>query len=100
MKRITLDTWQFESEDDFASGCDAASLILRRAEDEAAADNLGWFFETAYANFKAGTASATFTSYVTPEYKGFLLAISASKDANGRWSCTIAKKIASAGSTK
>lgn len=96
MNRITLETWTFDDEDDFASGCDAASHILRRAEEEAAADNLGWHFEKAYANFKAGTASATFTSYRTPEYIGFQLAISASKDESGRWKCSISKKITSA----
>lgn len=94
MKRITGETWKFDDEDDFSSGCDAGPMILRRAEEEAAADKLGWFFETAYANFKAGTASATFTSYVTLEYKGFLLAISASKDAAGLWNCTVQKKVA------
>lgn len=97
MQRITGDTWQFESEDDFSSGCSAGPSILRRAEEEAAIDKLGWFFEKAYANFKAGTASATFTSFVTPEYKGFLLAISASKDASGCWKCSVTKKISSAG---
>jgi hypothetical protein len=97
MKRIAGETWQFDDEDDFSSGCDAGPLILKRAEEEAAADNLGWFFEKAYANFKAGTASASFTSYVTPEYQGFLLAISATKDAAGRWSCAVTKKVTSEG---
>jgi hypothetical protein len=44
MKRIAGETWQFDDEDDFSSGCDAGPLILKRAEEEAAADNLGWFF--------------------------------------------------------
>lgn len=93
MHRITIDQWVFDSEEEFSSDCPAASAIFERADAEAKADAVPWFFESGYANFKAGTAHAAFTSYRTPEYAGFALDISASKAPDGSWTCAATKNI-------
>jgi hypothetical protein len=91
MHKVAIDQWRFDSEEEFSSDCPAGPAILNFAETEAKTDGIQWFYESGHANFKAGTAEATFTSYRTPEYAGFSLSVSASKAPDGNWKCAATK---------
>lgn len=95
MKRVYGDEFRIESEDEFSLECAYARAVLDRAEEEGRGDQLQWFFQEAYVNFKASTATAIFGSYNLPEYKGFGLSVSVSKQPDDSWKCAVIKKIMS-----
>lgn len=92
MKKIMIDTWRLESEEELLSDFEAGPAVIRLAESEGKTDDLHWFFESAYVNYKAGTASLFFTSYKTPEYAGFALTVKATKRQDGTWTYSVTKK--------
>jgi hypothetical protein len=92
MKKVIGETWRIENQDDLYKNTDVASSIIEFAENEGRKDEVRWFFKEGYANFSEGKITGLFSSYVTPEHKGYLLSVEAERTNKGRWRCRILKK--------
>jgi hypothetical protein len=93
MIKVHGDVWRIENEDDLYENTEVANQLIKYAESEGKKDNVGWFFDQGYADFSEGTVTGIFKSYSTPEYKGYLLSVTARKNDLGAWECSIQKKI-------
>jgi hypothetical protein len=80
------------TEDDFFSEYDGAKAAIDFADSEGLKDDVRWFFSDAMVNHQEKTASVTFKSYKTPEYRNHSLSVSVKKDQHGKWICAIAQK--------
>lgn len=85
----------YRTEEDFLDKCPCGYKIIKFVENIKDTDVL-WFFDICYSYYdrilKVETHQAIFKSYITEEYKDYVLSIKAEK-IDGSYSLSITKKV-------
>lgn len=83
--------YRFKGDDDFWEYCGSfASELLDFVE--SISGNNRWWFEEGYWNKQEDTYSVIFKSYITPEFRKFMLSIYVQK-INGKYEFKVLKQI-------
>lgn len=85
------------TEDEFTEYCPCAYKVLNFVS-QLETDAL-WFFDVCYNNYEVNTYSVIFKSYVTDEYKDYIVSIQATK-ADKAWDIELFRKVDGLGTYK
>ena len=82
-----------KTEDELYEYCDFASDVLKFADKLAKDDNILWFFKECYSDWNNEIHFVIFKSYITEEYKDYVLSLKVVKNANGKYDIVAQKKV-------
>ena len=85
-----MKTCVLKTEEDFTDYCPCSCKILELAE--SMKTDAMWFFDSCYSNYIRHSYFVTFKSYVTDEYKDYILTIQAIK-IDDEWDIKVIKKV-------
>jgi hypothetical protein len=80
----------FKKEEEFEDECPCAYRIYKYVE--TIETDVKWWFHRAYDDYDEDKYTVIFTSYITEEYKDYILSVEA-KRINNEWQYRIIKKI-------
>lgn len=83
-------TWIMKTEEEFTDNCECAYKVLNFIDN--IETDVRWWFNIAYYNQFDNAYNVLFTSYITEEYKDYVLSIYAIKK-DGEWNLRITKKV-------
>ncbi len=86
----TLNKNIMKTEDDFYEYCPCASKLIRYAD--SVKTDARWFFDICYYEQFSNCYTAFFKSYITDEFKDYVLSLSATKT-DTDWNIKIVKKV-------
>ncbi|WP_144024883.1 hypothetical protein [Paenibacillus odorifer] len=81
-----------KTEEEFDDNCPCAGSIWLFVNDIKDTD-VKWFFDVGYSHYPEDVHWAIYKSYVTDEYKDYVLSIVAKKNENGEYVAKVHKKI-------
>lgn len=81
-----------KDKDEFIDECAFAFDAMDYADRLAQSENIRWFFKECYANCEEQIHFVIFDSYITEEYKDYLLSLKVVKNQNNKYDISIQKK--------
>lgn len=85
--------WLIDNEEEFEYECSFSFKTLEYVDKIIEKDDVRWWFDRCYANWEDEVHFVLFTSYITEEYKDYVLSIKVTKEPTGQYDFSIQKKV-------
>lgn len=92
MIRVGIDFFVIKDEDEFLYECPFAFDAINYADKLAKEENIHWYFKECYVNQADNIYFVIFDSYITEEYKDYLLSLKVVEILENKYDISIQKK--------